>query len=110
MLGINLVGPRYKFLIPAIVSSLVSSNQKDGHSPRVKGKKRAIGSARMLCSQFLHIRITRTYDRIRMGPAKRRTAFTKNDDAGRHIFLLIFVQRIPPLGKFVGEFNRPRHL
>lgn len=44
-----------------------------------------------------------------MRTTQSRGAFAEQDYAGLNIFLLCFVERVPPFGKFVGELDFPRY-
>jgi hypothetical protein len=53
MLGVDVVGTRHKFLIPAGVSSLIAANQKNGNPARIESKK-ASGGLRSLCDSVVN--------------------------------------------------------
>jgi hypothetical protein len=104
-------GIRYgnKFFIPAVISSLVASDQQDRTAARIEGKEHSIGPSRMLYPKFFHIRMARRVNEVRMGTWKSRAHFLKQDHLGVHVHLFSFAQPIPPAGKLVCIFNLPFH-
>src|SRR5882724_3763697 len=109
MLVVQSIRYRNKFVIPAIISGLVTPDQQDRTAPRVEGKEHSIGPSRMLHTKFFHIRMARRVDEVSMGTWKSRADFLKQDHLGVHVHLFSFAQSIPPNGKLVCMFDLPFH-
>jgi len=58
---------RNKFLIPAVIPSLVAPDQQDRTAPWVEGKEHSIGPSRMLYPEFFHIGMARRVNEVGMG-------------------------------------------
>ena len=107
MFVIKPIGLGNHSLIEAIVAGFVAADEQDRGSPRIESEKRAQRAAAMLRPQFLHVRVLRTGQGVGMRPRKTRADLSQKLDAGRNRFLLIRVERIPPLAEFVGVFDFP---
>ena len=79
---------RNKFLIPAIIPSLVTADQQNRTAARVKSKEHPIRSTRVLYPKFFQVRMARRVDEIGMGTGKTRADFLKQDHLGVHVHLL----------------------
>jgi len=79
---------RNKFLIPAIIPSLITADQQNRTAARVKSKEHPIRSTRVLYPKFFQVRMARRVDEIGMGTGKTRADFLKQDHLGVHVHLL----------------------
>ncbi len=100
-------GVRYrnKFLIPTIIPSLVTADQQNRATARVKSKEHSIWSSRMLYPKFFHVRMSRRVNEIGMRTGKTRADFLKQDHLGVYVHLLSLGEAIPSVGKFVGKLD-----
>ena len=78
---------RNKFLIPAIIPSLVTADQQNRTAARVKSKEHPIRPSQMLYPKFLQVRMARRVDEIGMRTGKTRANFLKQDHLGVHVHL-----------------------
>ncbi len=81
---------RNKFFIPTIISTLVTADQQNRATARVKSKEHPIRPSRMLYSKFFHVRMTRRVNEIGMWTRKARADFLEQDDFGVHVHLFGF--------------------
>jgi hypothetical protein len=64
----------------------------------------------MLATQFTHIRKPgATVNRIGVRPLEMNALLFQKPDGKIHAFLLIGVERVPPLLEFLGELDLIRH-
>jgi hypothetical protein len=68
MLVVNSVGHWNVLIVPVCIASLVPSNQEKRASTRVKGIWDAVWFTLVLDDEFLHVRMPRRSDCVRMGP------------------------------------------
>ena len=109
MLVIKGIRYRNKFLIPAIIPTLVTADQQNRTAARVKGKEHPIRPSQMLYPKFLQVRMARRVDEIGMRTGKTRANFLKQDHLGVHVHLFSLGEAIPPIRKFVGKFDLSFH-
>ncbi len=55
-------------IVEAVFAGLVSTDQQDCAPPRIKGRQRAERTPVVLGSQFLHIRVPRAFEGVRVRP------------------------------------------
>src|SRR5580704_148447 len=95
MLVIESICNGNKFFIPAIISSLVTADQQNRTTARVKSKKYSIRPSRMLYPKFFHVRMTRRVNDIGIRTGKARANLLKQDHLGVHIHLFSLGQALP---------------
>src|SRR5438128_593796 len=105
ILVVESVRNRNELLIPAIVARLVAPDEQDRASPWIEGIEDSVGAARLLDSQFLHMRVLRGSHHIRMGAPKGRAVSLQQNDFGVDVLLLVFREAAPPPLKFSGELD-----
>src|SRR6202795_2386927 len=64
MLVVKCIRHRNKHIIPTIISSLITTDQQDRASARVKSKEHPIRPTRMLYPKLFHVRMTRRVSKI----------------------------------------------
>lgn len=107
MLVEKIVREREHSLIEPIVASLVAADEQDCGSAGIEREQRSERSSRMLSSQFLHVRMSRSLENVCMRAWKLRAELSKEFNAGGHRLLLFTVERFPPDAKLVGILYFP---
>jgi hypothetical protein len=107
MLRINRVGLRHELFVPTAVSRLVTADQKDAHTARVKGIENAIRAALVLDSQLAHVRILGAANRVGLWAGQRWAELFQDINAIGNAVLLVDRQPAPPLAELVREFDFP---
>src|SRR5438128_9768377 len=109
MLIEQIVGHRYKLLVPTRIASLVTAEQKQRRPPRIKRVQHPQVVVLYSPPQLLHVGVTRTRNHVSMRPGQRRTTLLQQLDLGADLNLLIFRKGVPPGLKQAGELDLPRH-
>ena len=105
---VDCVCERNIFLIPAVVSCLIPTDEQQSRAARIEGIKNAIRPSFVLDAQLAHMCMTRRLDAGRMRHPECRTEFLQKADRKIHALLFGGGKAIPPLAEFVGEFDFPR--
>jgi hypothetical protein len=107
---VDFVGQGHKFFVPVRLAGLVASDEQNRGTPGIEGKENAIWPSLVLASQLTHIRKPGTpVDRIGVRPLEVNALLFQKPNGKIHAFLLIGVERVPPLLEFLGEFDLVRH-
>ena len=75
MFVVESVRRRYIDVVPAVISSLVATDQQNRTAARVKGVKRSIGVTFVLCPEFTHVAVLGTVDSAAMRETQIRPTF-----------------------------------
>src|ERR1700739_1762002 len=100
---------RNKFFIPTVISRLVTADQQNRATARVKSKEHPIWPSRMLHPKFFHVRMTRRVNEIGMRTRKPWADFLEENPFGVHIHLFGLGQAVPPVRELVCKFDLPFH-
>jgi hypothetical protein len=91
-------------------AGLVAGYQENGLALRVESKCNPPNTVSCVKSQFLHIRVTRTVERIGPRPPQLRTELFQQCDVGKQLVLHVHVERAVLRNPIVMQINLPPHL
>lgn len=100
---------RHLLFVPANVAGLITADQQNCCSPRIKRKEHSVRPGCVLNAKLFHVRMFRLLQCVSMRPAERRSEFLEKDNFGVHVLLLIAAKAVPPRLELVGKLNVPWH-
>jgi hypothetical protein len=94
-------------LIPAILASLIASDEQNGVKARIKNIEHPIGAALMLNAQLSNVVFLRARDVRTIGEWKHRPFPDQQQDNKIDTVLFPGVEADPPNLELIGEFHFP---
>jgi|ERR1700738_973809 hypothetical protein len=107
MFVVQVIGYRYKFLVPTTLARLISADQQNCSASPIEGEQDTVGPTSVLNPQFLHVGVLRGRYGVRMGSAERRPEAAKQVYLRPYVHLFGFAQTLPPRPKFICKLYFP---
>ncbi len=108
----TLVGLAYQFAVEALLAPtrFVSSYQQNRPASWVKSEGNSPFTICGVESQFLHVCMAGTLERVCVRPSEQRTKLFKQQRQSLNLGSYVFAQRVELGIEFIGQCNDPFHI